>query len=453
MKKKITRIWSVGLVVVLAASLLLSAAPVSAATDLAWNEFKLPSNATTTNVILPVANPAVDFAVASDGTIYAVDGANAWVYKSTDDGKTWSRKAPTNIPTLPDLVAVAPDDPDLVVVVDTTAATVFASTDGLSKLSGLGTHGVAAITSVAISPESSDKHYIAVGGNDGVAAPGAAIDLASYNLGATVPSWTDLQASGAGPDATDSVLAMAYSPGFASDFTLAVVTETDAALDIVYLELYSYATGNADWNDSAGTWTDYDGLANQITTPLNGLAGVSPVVAADISLSPDYYGGDEAMRIAFVGIDTALVSTTQDGVFRMTDESEKAIKDTVDIFSVDYDGTNLVAGESVGNTVYRSSDPLASSPSFSTASTYQRPNGTGNVQVRWAGADVYAISGGVEGAFAVSHDDGKSFNDISLINTTIVDLQDIAVSEDGSVVWAITNDAADVSVWRYASDW
>ncbi|MHC4501171.1 MAG: hypothetical protein ACYS21_18910, partial [Planctomycetota bacterium] len=116
-------------------------------------------------------------------------------------------------------------------------------------------------------------------------------------------------------------------------------------------------------------------------------------------------------------------------------------------------GTNLVAGESVGNTVYRSADPLASSPSFSTASTYQRPNGTGNVLVRWAGADVYAISIGNEGGFAVSKDDGKSFNDISLINTALTDLQSIAVSADGSVVWAITDDTADVSVWRKVSDW
>jgi hypothetical protein len=416
---------------------LFSAVPASAATELGWNEFKLPSNATTSNVVLPTTDPPVDFAVANDGTtIYAVDGANQWVYKSTDAGLTWSRKAPTNMPAAPDFVAVAPDDPDLVAVVDGGAC--YASTDGLSKLSDLGTTGVTTILDVAISPESSGKHHIVVAGTDG-----ANEQIGSYDLGATVPSWTDLDGK-TGLDATDRILAVAFSPGFASDFTLAAVTETAATA--IYLELYSYATGNDNWNDDAGTWSDYDATNNIICVP-GGAA-----VAADISLAPDYYGGDEAMRISFVGLD--VVTAANDGVYRMTDESAKGIKTNVDIHSVAYDGTNLVAGESVGNSVYRSSDPLASSPSFSTASTYQKPGGTQDVLLRWSGADVFGISGGAEGGFSVSHDNGKSFNDISLINTTLTDLQDIAVSADGSVVWAITDDGGtDISVWRKASDW
>ncbi|TET49073.1 MAG: hypothetical protein E3J57_01290, partial [Dehalococcoidia bacterium] len=156
------------------------------------------------------------------------------------------------------------------------------------------------------------------------------------------------------------------------------------------------------------------------------------------------------MRIAFVGLD--VPTAADDGVYRMSDESKKSIK-TEDIYSVAYDGTNLVAGESGGTSVFRSSDPLASSPSFSTTSTYQKPGGTDKVLLRWSGADVYAISQGLEGAFSASYDNGKSFNDLSLIDTTIDDLQDIAVSADGRVLWAITNDSADVSVWRKVDDW
>jgi len=241
MKKKISRIWGIGFVIGLAASLLLSAAPVSAG-DLGWNEFKLPSDATTSNVILnadALTDYAVDFAVASDGTLYAVDGQNIWVYKSTDAGKTWSRKKPANLvaaASAPILVAVAPDDPDLVAIVLANDF-AFASTDGMAKCSDLGlTLAGAAVANpraLLISPDAAGKHHIAVGGDDGA----GTIEVASYNLGATVPSWTDLDGTGVGPDATDSVLAMEFSPGFASDFTLALVTET--AGTAVFLELYS----------------------------------------------------------------------------------------------------------------------------------------------------------------------------------------------------------------------
>ena len=446
MKKKMSRIWSIGLVVILAASLLLSAAPVSAATDLAWNEFKVPSNAITSNVVLPTGNAIVDFAVADDGTtIYAVDGVNQWVYKSTDAGLTWSRKAPTNIPANPDLVAVAPDDPDLVAVVDSTGGAglrVYASVDGLSKISALGACGVTAIIAVAVSPDASGKHHIVVAGSGG-----AAEQIGSYNLGATVPSWTDLT-SKAGLDAVTRILAVEFSPGFPSDFTLATVTE-DLTANVIRLELYSYATGNEKWNDDAGTWSDYNGTGNRIVSAITAAA-----VAADITLAPDYYGGDEAMRIAFVGLDLPTADDADDGVYRMTDESPKGIKNNVDIHSVAFDGTNLVAGESVGSSVYRSSDPLASSPTFGTTSTYQKPGGASDVQLVWSGADVFALSGGTEGGFSISNDNGKSFNDISLINTTLTQLQDIAVSADGSVVWAVTDDGGtNISVWRKVDDW
>lgn len=449
------------MVLMLATSLLLSAAPASAATELGWNEFKLPSSATTSNVILnadALTDEAVDFAIANDGTtVYAVDGANVWVYKSTDAGKTWSRKTPANLVTAaspPYLVAVAPDDPDLVTIV-LVNDDVFASVDGLSKISDLsiGAADCQNIIAIAISPETSGKHHIAVGGNDGAGGVANAIAVASYNLGATVPSWTVLDTK-ATMDGTDTVHALAFSPGFASDFTMAAITSTDlapgAVTDLVYLELYSFASGNEKWNDDAGTWSDYTGTGHVIASDTGGLT--APLVAADISLAPDYYGGDEAMRIAFVGLDTGVAAN--DGVYRMTDESKKSIK-TEDIYSVAFDGTNLIAGESGSNSVFRSSDPLASSPTFSSTSTYQRPNGeSGAVKVRWSGADVVAISQGDEGAYSVSHDNGKSFNDISLIDTVLTSLEDIAVSADGSVVWAISLDAGtDVSVWRNASDW
>jgi hypothetical protein len=68
MKKKISRIWGVGLVLVLATSLLLGAAPVSAGT-LSWSDYDIPDD--TGKVVIRGAD-INDFAVAGDGeTVYA----------------------------------------------------------------------------------------------------------------------------------------------------------------------------------------------------------------------------------------------------------------------------------------------------------------------------------------------------------------------------------------------
>jgi hypothetical protein len=64
-----------------------------------------------------------------------------------------------------------------------------------------------------------------------------------------------------------------------------------------------------------------------------------------------------------------------------------------------------------------------------------------------------AATSGYESAFSISLDDGKSFNDISLIDTAIASIDDIAVAADVGKVYMVTNDGIDTSVWRRASDW
>ena len=111
MKKKITKIWGVGLATMLIASLLLSAAPVSAGT-LSWGSETIPS---TSGKRLVDGSNVVDIAVASDGTIFAVTGTDNFTYKSDNGGVTWS-KLTKNFGLAPELIAVAPDDPDVVAI-------------------------------------------------------------------------------------------------------------------------------------------------------------------------------------------------------------------------------------------------------------------------------------------------------------------------------------------------
>lgn len=438
MKKKFSRLMGVGLAVVIVTTMLVGVLPVSAGT-LAWGTETIPS--TTSKVI--VTEAINDIAIGPDGTtIYAALSPNT-LYKSTDAGKTWSGLTAPGAAA--DLVAVAPDDTDLIAVADGT--TVWISTNGGSTFNTLGTPtgtggDITAINDVDISRELSGIHYIAAGGTRTAAA-----QLSYFNYGAAAPAWLDA----AGGDwnstitaATDNILAIAFSPNFPSDRIVMAVTFD--ATNRLEFQIGSFAA--KDWNLNVGGFTSYPVDLDVVATA---------AAAASISVDANYLGSDEATRVVFVGAETTAGDAG--GIYRVDDNSVEDLKTGVAIQSVAYNtaATKLVAGEgSTGNNVYRSADPTASSPTVSGASTYKRTginNNTTTVLVGWSGSDVVAASGGTDGAFSVSVDDGKTFNDISLVNSAMTNLTDVAVSADGSMVYLVANDNTDTSLWRKASSW
>jgi hypothetical protein len=454
--KKLTKIWGIGLTIVLAASLLFGAVPASAGT-LSWGSESVPT--TTGNIIVNGLNVA-DMAVSADGTMYMVTDGDAYVYKSTNGGASWSQMSKQFNGNL-GFVAVAPDDSNIVAVAEnTTDNKVWVSTNGGSTWGDLGhpSQGSSNITAgsgwkdMTLSNADGSKHYLGVAGVMSSAnASGTAAEVWYFDLGASAPKWNSTYADGVGfPDDQDVAYAVEFSPNVASDFVMAVVSADNTASGEVYLNLYSLNTNK--WN-AGGAFGSY---------PVNIQNGSNDIVSstgAAMVLAPDYLGSDDSLRIAFVGINTAG-ATAYAGTYRLKDTSTKDIDDGTgkDIFSIAYDGTNLVAGNAHNTKVYRSDDPLASSPSFSTTSELKRPGLStckGTI-VAWNGADVVAGTSGSGSAFAVSTDNGKSFNDISFIDvgaTTIGTALDADVSSDGSVVYMLVNDANATSLYRNASSW
>jgi len=479
MKKKISKIWGVGLVLVLVASLLLAAAPVSAATCQVFTDESLPS--ATGLKLGPAGVDVLDLAVANDGTtIYAACGAPAGrlLYKSTDAGETWSNLSATTGLTITntDFVACAPDDPDWVVVADGTAGSIgaWASTNGGSSWGTLGTiqdvaaTAATAIYDAAMSPSYSGKHYIALAGTDAVLPLDDADNAPAvyyFVLGDAAPSWKDAVLNFTTPlvvGQIDAMKAVEFSPNFASDNLMVVVSEEIGTAAKVSAARFHMASFTCKCWDAVGGFTGYPvaletTLATQVTT----------MVEADISLAPDYFGADESLRLAFVGLrlDDNTAGADLGGIYRLSDTSLKDMKNAA-IKSVAYDGTNLVAGATTNqaattsNAVYRSADPLATSPSVKAARTYKKPGGVTEVVVEWAGANVVAGTTGDESAFAVSTDNGLSFVDVSLIDTVLDVLSDVWVTPDGTKVYLLSDDsttegvgAGDLSVWRRASSW
>ncbi len=163
MKKIIKRFWGVAFTLVLLSTMLVGAIPQASADTLAWDYANLPGG---TIGPLIAANPnsifaptywgflggahascvVYDYAIASDGkTIYAATSYGG--FKSTDAGRHWSDLYTdwnwswllgfdaTHLMVSTNRVAVAPDNPNLVVFLDTTTQQY-----GLSSTGGYNLH-------------------------------------------------------------------------------------------------------------------------------------------------------------------------------------------------------------------------------------------------------------------------------------------------------------------------
>ena len=431
MKKKITRIWGVGLTLILMASLLVWAAPVGAGNTLEWDDESEPSELDADNIL--------DIAVGAGGlVIYVVDGTHE-LYVSQDGGRSWDTAIVNGDATWDgDLVAVAGDNPMYIAVCDTATGNVTISEDAGATWDTLDNSGVNTPVDIAISVES-EGPFIAVAGANST----GGAEVFAYEIGSIGASWDGLHADD-GFSGANLTGAIAFSPNFASDEVLVAVTANYG----VNVEFQIYSFNNGLWN--SGTFADFpaevvaDGTDKDLTT----------VEKLSVALSQDYLGSDGDLRVAFVGITATTALDEADGIFRLEDDDVENLKDEENIHSIDFDGTNLVAGDYSENKVYRSDDPLSSSPSVSTSSTMKGPGGTNRTVVAFSGDEVVAGTSGDENAFSVSEDLGKTFNDISLINTGLGDMLDLAVTPDG-VIYLVTDNGTglNLSLWRKASDW
>jgi len=301
MKKIISNIWGIGLIVTVLASLLIMAVPASAG-ELAWAAESIPS--ASGNVTVAAATDMVDFAVAGDGTIYGVIGGSTYttIFKSVDSGVSWTPVTQTGVTAIyPTRVAVAPDNSSYVVIADATP-TVYVSTNGGSTWGSLGTPqesgGGACVTlnDIAVSAAASGVSYVAVAGDEATDA-----NVWYYALGIggawketnTKAGWGSTSLTAAMTD-TGAAYAVAFSPNFASDMVVAAVTANTTAV----LQLFSLSTKM--WNNAASLGASYPAQVYDGTTAITDLS------RARIALAPDYLGGDETTRVSFVAVTLPL---------------------------------------------------------------------------------------------------------------------------------------------------
>lgn len=428
-----------GLVVIMMASLLSLARPASAAAP-SWAAVSTPG--TEGYQLGPPGVDICDLAVAADGTtLYAAPGnstADRLVFKSDDAGASWVAQY---VDITADLVAVAPDNADVAAVARIIVPSVCFTIDGgitwhsLGVVEGAGGTIAGEIHDIAISEADEGTYYLAVAGEE----VGGTGNIWYCEIGGEKPEW---QAAGVRPGSasTSAARALAFSPDFPEDGILITAGETGDGRTT--LQAFSFAAQA--WNVPAG-FAGYP-----VTLCEYGAAGQT--VSASLALSPEYAGDREDSRLAFAGL-TIDGDEAASGVYRIRDAICEPLANGIGIHSIDFDGQVLVAAAYDDNTVYRSTNPLARTPSLKPNSEMKGPGGEGKVVAARAGDVVMAGTSGDESAFAISGNGGLTFNDISLIDTALDNLSDVAVSDDGETLYLASDDGADLSLWRKTSSW
>jgi len=293
-----------------------------------------------------------------------------------------------------------------------------------------------------------------------------------------------------------------FSPNYASDFSIALVYATG---DATYFNV-----GFRDVNQNVTLSYAFNGQGVEVKNSAsanNASPGYGQINNACLQLPADFTGQSSTLRRAYISLDASpkTPGSSEDGVFRVDDTHVYVLMDTTrtaakSIYSIAYYGTyaqgKLLLGERNGYPC------TATVPTWFTDSPTTCPvpcwypalkpptgaaaqgtcvagtkDGTGAAIVLWNddGSLSYAATGSLarttgsawysnllsspkgndESAFAVSRNNGETWNELGLIDTTIDWFNDVAPSLDCSTIYlasANSNSATGCSgfdsVWR-----
>ncbi|MGD0779596.1 MAG: hypothetical protein ABR954_02270 [Dehalococcoidales bacterium] len=494
MKKIIKKFWGVAFVLVMLSTLFVAAIPQASAGVLTFTQENQPNLNVPTKVHITANNTVIyEFVVGYDNTtVYAATSNGA--LKSIDAGRTWANLTALNfnlISTKPFgdgtgtdtslFVAVAPDDVNYVAFMDQASGNVSLSKDGGTTFQPLGIvkngegEYASAVTDIDISPAASvvivgsyaTSHVVAVTGRNH-AGTGPSLFYCLTDLIGSEGSWKDaclntnpnepIRGQDFSAINTRVLNAVKFSPAFAQDLTAYVVgSNASGAL------LHVVSFNNGRWNTGiSGFWAGYldtgspIGLtdANLLTTTVAVLTG--PVTRAQIAFDPNFNGLESETRTAYISLADSATGVGVGGIYRVTDSATQPMfipmgdisgfpKWAMSSLAINSDGTVLVAAAMHSNKVWTLTS-LASGRmcSYAVNNPYKRigiTTITDNQTVAYhGGTNLFDAKQSTEGAFSLSVDDGYTFNDISLVDTSVINIVDQVIAPDGGNRYVISND-------------
>jgi photosystem II stability/assembly factor-like uncharacterized protein len=410
-----------GLVLLLAADM--PFLPAAASADaVKWTKVSIPTEGKAGNWVLADGSDIQHLTMASDHTLYACgEGLTHTLYRSTDDGVSWSYIG--NVQDAIVDIAVLPGDDSTIYYA--TASAVYRSTNGGKTFYALPAPGGAGSNNVTITSLDVgrlDRNIIAVGTRDTDDSEFGGVYILDEED--AVPGWTDTNIG------SYDVYALAFSPNYASDRQLVAVV-TDEANTLVTIK-----TGDTGWGTTIGdARLDKD----------NSGAPAPVVVAASAAIAfPSDYDTDtnSGNCILFVAINTG---SGEGDVYKIEGAEAPDQSTATDLnvgtasglSNIDITGLaacgrapeiNLLAGAADSTRTYFSADT-----GKNWARSHKEPTGESETYVLMAPdfsstGKVYTATSGNESAFSVSWDKGDTWYQISLIDTTIDMLVDLAPS-------------------------
>jgi len=416
--------------------------------------------------------------MSTDGrTFFAADTATSKLYRSADSGTSWleiSNNLVSSGAFLPVWnIAIAPDNPQFIAAVTSTAGQprcIFVSIDGGQSWNDTNFPAASNISALVVSPNYGD-YDIAAGTRSGGTG-----NVYIYKASGTGGAWTSQGFSG-------DILAIRFPSNYRSDSSITVLYTTNSG---TYFNI-----GIHDLNANTTNWaTIYNGNPPEVTA--SG-PGASPkavqVITGDLELPADYSGQAPSMCRAYISLDSAGGNA---GIFRIDGKVVYQLMVATAnkrISSIAYFGTyisgKLLAGEATGDPARASvltwyTDAPMTCPATCWYQAEKPPTGAGasgygNALVIWSpdgnraycGTSSAMLNGpaawpggyanGVpldESAFSISRDSGRTWNQLSLIDTRISFLSDVAVAPDSSTIYlaSINNSGANLdSIWRSSS--
>ncbi len=398
--------------------------PVSASPEaVKWTKVNIPAEGEAGGWVLADGSDIQHLTMAADGTLYAYGkGLTYTLYKSTDGGLNWA-----HIGKVQDAItgiAVSPHDPSTIYYA--TSSAVYRSTNGGKTFvelpaspGGAGT-GHKEITSIAVAWL--NHNIIAVGIRDTDSSEfGGVYTLDEADI---IPGWVDTHIG------SYDVYAVAFSPDYTSDRQLvAIMTdETDTFI--------ASKIGDADWGANIGyARLDRDNSVSPTAVAVTDSAAIA---------FPDDYNADVSSGkcFFFIGIDTgagegdvykiscaeapAASIATDLNVGRIYGQSNT---DITGLAAYNDDATViLLAGAADSARTYISTDG-----GINWTKSRKEPTGDSDTCVLIppdfaTTGRMYAATSGDGSALSISRDIGASWNQLSLIDTSIDTIVDLAPS-------------------------
>jgi len=364
------------------------------------------------------------------------------------------------------------------------------------------------VSDLAVSYEDDGEREIAIGGqnNFGGAAlfrctvtgdnPGNWEDATKYSD--SYPGWDD------DGDITSALVTdIIFSPSWKTDRTILVVTATNTSEAVKDCGYYSgtFYLQSGVWGETSAAWNDRADFAPAVPVKENvdipyWLMDYDARGIAGVTLPMDYSGADTDMRYSWVWVNYYDVSGGESvgEIFRVRDDSVDAVDTQISkmpwLTNVSYLGYKA-EGKAIAGLLANSIDDYICSRDLikeccDGVQVYRNagitnmeicclewdkackpPTGRFSMAVSYVSDDkAYAVAlGGAyqdydEGAWSVTFDDGDTWNQLSLIDTYIDYLSDVAVSPDCNKTMLVSvnnNLSREVycgcdSVWLYAED-